>query len=160
MKRIVADWIDANDEPTIAWLAQHPVEPSRYSLSAAEAETIGVVAQRMRDFAVSEGMEDPVVEDGVCKLWADRYEPFDLAPRLDPVVGSVSGIGLALWSYMRMRSGADAIKIDVRVKRAMRASGFHVPNDDYAAHVIAKAAAAEINVSLLVLDQLLWTLDS
>jgi hypothetical protein len=52
-----------------------------------------------------------------------------------------------------MRSGGDAIKPDTRVIRAL---GFSVPKDDHAVLLIAKAAAGEIAVSRLVLDQLLW----
>jgi N-glycosylase/DNA lyase len=65
---------------------------------------------------------------------------------------------MALWSYMRMRSGANAIKIDVRVKRALRELEFPVPDDDHAALMIAKSAAQEVDLPLLVLDQLLWAM--
>jgi hypothetical protein len=40
-------------------------------------------------------------------MWAEQYEPFVHAPCLDPDVGSVSGIGMTLWSYIRVRSGAE-----------------------------------------------------
>jgi len=55
-----------------------------------------------------------------------------------------------------MRSGADAIKPDIRVIRALRSLGFSVPDGEHAVLLIAKAAAGEIAVSRLVLDQLLW----
>ena len=71
-------------------------------------------------------------------------------------MGCVKGIGIALFAYMRMRSGADAIKPDVRVRKSLRSLGFVVPGDDHAVLVLAKAAAIEIGVSRLVLDQLLW----
>lgn len=76
------------------------------------------------------------------------------------MVGCVKGIGLALFAYMRMRSGADAIKPDIRVKKALRHLGFAVPDDDHAVLILAKAAAEEIRVSRLVLDQLLWRFQS
>lgn len=132
VRKIVGDWKARNDEHTIAWLADHPVERELYGLSENEVTTIHEVANRLRSFA----------------------------PRLDPVVGSVKGIGLALFAYARMRSGADAIKPDIRVIRAMRSLGFSVPKDDHAVLLIARAAADEIGVSRLVLDQLLWCLDN
>lgn len=60
------------------------------------------------------------------------------------MVGCVKGIGLALFAFMRMRSGADVIKPDIRVKKAMVSLGFVVSNDDHALLVLAKAAAQEI----------------
>jgi hypothetical protein len=74
------------------------------------------------------------------------------------VAGSVTGIGPALFAYLRMRSGADALKPDLRVVRALRTLGFHVPVGEHAILVVARAAADETAISLLVLDQLLWWL--
>lgn len=160
VKPMVAAWLDANPEHTITALAANRLSAAQYGLSEAEVETIATVAQRFRQFAEEEGITAPADEDGLCRLWADRFGPFEHAPRLDPVVGSVKGIGLALWSYMRMRSGANALKVDVRVRRALKNLGFSVPRDsDHAVLVIAKAVAQEAGLSLLVLDQLLWNVD-
>ena len=156
---MVADWKAANTEHSIAALAGKRLDASQFGLAGQEVDTIAIAAQRFRKFAAEEGITDPDDEDRLCRLWADRYEPFEHAPKLDPVVGSVKGIGPALWSYMRMRSGADAIKIDVRVKKSLRRLGFAVPPDDHAALIIAKASARELGISLLVLDQLLWAME-
>lgn len=154
---MVAIWKAANEDHTIAALAENRLDAVRYGLSQAEVETIATVAQRFREFANAEGLTAPTGEDELCRVWAERYGPFEHAPRLDPVVGSVKGIGLALWSYMRMRSGANALKVDVRVRKALKNLGFSVPGDsDHAVLIIAKAAAEEVGLSLLVLDQLLW----
>ena len=80
-------------------------------------------------------------------------------PRLDPVAGAVPGIGPALFAYLRMRSGSDAIKPDLRVANGLRQLGFHVPSGEHAILVVARAAAAEAAIGLLILDQLLWWLD-
>lgn len=154
--QIVSDWKNANAEHTIAWLADHRLHREDYGLSESEVDTIQEVAKRLCSFAAQEGLPAPGQEDQVCRLWADRYGPFEHAPKLDPVVGSVKGIGLALFAYARMRSGSDAIKPDVRVKKGLRSLGFAVPDDDHAMLLIAKAAADEVGVSRLVLDQLLW----
>jgi len=154
---MVAAWMAANPVHTIAALAANRLDPSHYGLSEAEVETIATVAQQFRQFAEAEGLTASGDEDRLCRVWAERFGPFEHAPRLDPVVGSVKGIGLALWSYMRMRSGANTLKVDVRVRNALKNLGFSVPPDsDHAVLIIAKAAAQEVGLSLLVLDQLLW----
>ncbi len=159
VQKMVADWKAANEEHTIAALAENRLDAAQFGLAESEIETIAKVAKRFRKFAAAEGLSDPADEDRLCRQWADRFAPFEHAPELDPVVGSVKGIGPALWSYMRMRSGADAIKVDVRVKKALRRLEFAVPADDHAVLIIAKAAAEEVGVSRLVLDQLLWAME-
>ncbi len=155
---MVANWMAASPEHTITALAANRLNAKQYGLSEAEVETIATVAQRFREFAEAEGLTATADEDQLCLRWAQRYGPFEHAPRLDPVIGSVKGIGLALWSYMRMRSGANTLKVDVRVRKALMNLGFSVPRDsDHAVLVIAKAAAEEAGSPLLVLDQLLWS---
>jgi hypothetical protein len=95
-------------------------------------------------------------EEEGCYLWAKEVEGLEHAHGLDPVVGGVSGIGPALFALMRMHCGGNAIKPDLRVRRELRRLGFVVPADEHAILVIAKAAAADLGVDLLVLDQLLW----
>jgi len=87
--------------------------------------------------------------------WAQGVAGLEHAPGLDPVAGSVTGIGPALFAYLRMRSGADALKPDLRVARALCKLGFHVPGGEHAILVVAHAVADEMAISLLVLDQLL-----
>ena len=157
VKPMVANWMAASTEHTITALAANGLNAKQYGLSEAEVETIATVAHRFREFAEAEGLTAAADEDQLCLRWAERYGPFEHAPRLDPVVGSVKGIGLALWSYMRMRSGANALKVDGRVRKALTRMGFTVPSDsDRAVLIIAKGAAEEVGLSLLVLDQLLW----
>ncbi|MCV7031019.1 hypothetical protein [Mycobacterium sherrisii] len=160
VRPIVARWEAANEQHSIYWLAEHPLDATQFGLSEAEAVTILEVARNLRGYAVTEGLPGPREEDAVCSRWAQGRGQLEHAPRLDPVVGCVKGIGLALFAYMRMRSGADAIKPDIRVKKALRHLGFAVPDDDHAVLILAKAAAEEIRVSRLVLDQLLWRFQS
>jgi hypothetical protein len=54
--------------------------------------------------------------------------------------------------------GADALKPDLRVAQALRKLGFRVPAGEHATLVVAHAAADEADITLLVLDQLLWGL--
>ena len=42
-------------------------------------------------------------------------------------VGATNGIGPALFAYLRMRSGADALKPDLRVRESLNRLGFGLP---------------------------------
>ena len=79
-----------------------------------------------------------------------------LTQRLDRYVGSVSGIGVALFAYARMRSGADALKPDRRVREHLRRLGFPTPAGEGALLLVGEAAAEEVGIHRLALDQLLW----
>jgi hypothetical protein len=150
--------------PLVAQFSETPASASLEALAAdgpgkgwglrtTEPETIRLVAAGLLRFA---GDHDCDGDDVTVRLWADRTLPVVDAHDLDPYVGSVSGIGLALFAYMRMRSGGDGLKPDIRVRRGLTKAGFHVPRSDLAMLRLAEAVAAEADVPLLVLDQLLW----
>jgi hypothetical protein len=139
-------------EPTLAWLAANRPDRARLGLMAGEPETMRQVAENLVAFAGSRGLD----EDDGCYAWAEQVDGLEHAHRLDPVVGRVSGIGPALFALMRMRCGGIAIKPDVRVRTELHRLGFEVPAGEHAILVVADAAAAELGVDLLVLDQLLW----
>lgn len=149
---LVARWEADNQAHTLAWLAAHELDQKGYGLRSGESATIAALARNLVSFADGCGLD----EDEGCMRWAQTVEGLEHAPGLDPVAGSVSGIGPALFAYLRMRSGADALKPDLRVARALRKLGFHVPADEHAILVVAHAAADETATSLIVLDQLLW----
>lgn len=67
----------------------------------------------------------------------------------------MKGIGPALFAYLRMRCGADALKPDLRVHAALRGLGFEVENEVHTMLVVAHAVAVELEISRLTLDQLL-----
>jgi len=110
------------------------------------------VASGLRRYCQQHGSGE---EEGVGR-WARSAAPFEHAPKLEPYVGSVKGMGPALLAYLRMRCGADAIKPDLRVRDALNRLGFQVPNDEHSILVVAHAAADHLRVYRLVLDQLLW----
>jgi hypothetical protein len=126
----------------------------RYGLRSGESTTITVVPRNLTSFAGALGVD----EDEGCRQWAEGVGGLEHSPGLDSVVGSVPGLGLALFPYLRMWSGADALKPNLRVARALRTLGFHLPTDGHSIMIVATAAAAEVATSLLVLDQLLWWL--
>ncbi|MEI6156405.1 MAG: hypothetical protein WCP88_04300, partial [bacterium] len=78
-------------------------------------------------------------------------------PKLDPYVG-VKGIGIALYAYLRMRSGADAIKPDVWVARLLMEYGATIrdPKDALEVMQCAEQVALAAGISRLTLDQMLW----
>jgi hypothetical protein len=153
---LVNQWQEDNDEHTLHWLAAHEPIPERYGLRPGEPHTITTIARNMAAFAD----DHEVSEDQACRQWATEVACLEHAFRLDPVAGAVSGIGPALFAYLRMRSGADALKPDSRVAKGLRRLGFQVPPGEHAILVVAHAAAAEADIGLLALDQLLWRLDS
>ena len=95
-------------------------------------------------------------DDAVVTAWAMSVEPVRLTPRLDPYVGAVSGIGIALFAYLRMRSGADGLKPDVRVRKHLARLGFPSPQGEVALVLLGEAVAEEAGIRRLELDQLLW----
>jgi hypothetical protein len=124
-----------------------PVGPG---LRNGEAETMHAVASGL----VAYGDDHRIAsDDDICASWAVAAQGVEHAPALDPYVGDVKGIGPALFAYLRMRSGADAIKPDVRVRRAFRALGFSIPAGESAIILVAHAAAEGLSTSLLVLDR-------
>jgi hypothetical protein len=152
VQRIVNRWRDEAREPTLAWLAANAPDGARLGLMASEPETMRQVAGNLVAFAQSRGLDE---EEG-CYLWAEEVDGLEHAHGLDPVVGGVSGIGPALFALMRMHCGGNAIKPDLRVRRELRRLGFEVPSGEHAILVVAEAAAADLGVDVLVLDQLLW----
>ncbi|MEV6271253.1 hypothetical protein AB0L64_29100 [Kribbella sp. NPDC051936] len=145
----------AGDAPTLGSLATDGPGDG-YGLRDGEGETMRQVAAGLLRFGAERELDD---EEAI-KSWADSVAEFEHAAKLDPYVGAVKGIGLALFAYLRMRCGADAIKPDVRVRRALVRLGFRVPGDEHAVLVVCGAAAVELGVSKLVLDQLLWWSDT
>lgn len=137
--------------PTLTFLAANGPGDG-HPLRSGEAETMQAVAAGLLRFATDHGLPE---EDAV-RAWADSVHELVHAIRLDPYVGAVSGIGPALFAYLRMRCGADALKPDLRVHRALVNLGFLVPREEHALLVATEAVASELGITRLVLDQLLW----
>lgn len=145
------------ETPAAASLADlaHLGVPPGFGLMSGEADTMQAIARGLVRFCERHGHDD----EGGARSWAAWVAPFEHAPPLDPYVGSVNGIGIALMAYMRMRAGADAIKPDIRVRRSLKRLGFPVPAGEHALLLVAHAAAREVSLTRLALDQLLWFLD-
>jgi hypothetical protein len=152
----VRNMILAFRESGITTLATLAAEgPGLSGLRRGEAETMTWVAAGLLAWGAANastgGSDDLLVAD-----WATWGAAFDLAPGLDQYVGSVPGIGPALYTYLRMRAGGDGIKPDVRVRARLADLGFRVPPSSAGLLLVAWAAADNLGVSRLQLDQLLW----
>ncbi len=122
-------------------------------LTRTEPTTIRNVAAGLVRFGEENGFDD---EDACCRAWAVSVAPIEHVHGLDRYVGQVSGIGPALFAYLRMRAGADTIKPDSRVRNGLQHAGFSTPSGEAELLVFASAIARSLNVSRLLLDQLLW----
>ena len=128
---------------------------SSFHLMTGESDTMREVASGLMRFASDHGHRD---DDSAVEAWAALVRPLEVAPALDTYVGAVKGIGIALFCYLRMRAGADAIKPDTRVRASLQRLGFTLPENDAAALLVtASVLANELGINRLVLDQLLWT---
>lgn len=124
-------------------------------LSTARWTTITGIAEALRAYQAAHPLLPGANDDSVLLSWALETEPLRLAVNADPV-GQVKGFSTALFAYLRMRSGADAIKPDVRLRKKLAALGFPIPEWDNALIVYAESAASALGVPRLALDQLLW----
>lgn len=88
-------------------------------MRAGEPETMRGVAAGLVAYAEHQGLD----EDAAVRAWAQVGEAFEHAPRVDRWVGTKE-LGPALYCYLRMRGGGDAVKPDVRVRRGLRSLGF------------------------------------
>ena len=118
-----------------------------------DAEVIQRAAAGLERFRQDHGLDD----DAAVRSWAEGAAPFERHHDDEPYVGSIKGIGIATFAYLRMRCGADAIKPDVRVREALGSLLFPLGDgSDLALLCVAGAAAEELGVTRLQLDQLLW----
>lgn len=118
-----------------------------------EEQTMQEVAAALLRSGEDAGLDD---DDEICQHWA-RYSDVGMAYGLDPYLGKIRGIGLALFHYLRMRCGADTLKPDRRVGAALERFGFPVKTTSQdQIYAVGMGAAADCGISPLVLDQLLW----
>jgi len=124
-----------------------------YPFLRGDAEVIQRAAAGLERFRQDHGLDD----DAAVRSWAEGAAAFERHQDDEPYVGSIKGIGIATFAYLRMRCGADAIKPDVRVREALGSLLFPLGDgSDLALLCVAGAAAEELGVTRLQLDQLLW----
>lgn len=150
---LVAKWESFAGGKSLDVLAGRGIPTKIFGLREGEEDTIREIASNFLRYGEIKGLDD---ENQLCARWATEVEDMRFTYELDPIVGSVKGIGLALFNYMRMLSGTDAIKPDVRVKKKLNEFGFKVPKNDISVMYLCELIANDLKISLLELDQLLW----
>jgi hypothetical protein len=141
--------------PTLEALAKaDPAQLKTLGLRANEPNTMIEVAKGLIQFGSERNITG---DDAICRAWGEYAEEWRRTPKLDPYVG-VKGIGIALYAYLRMRSGADAIKPDVWIARLLQEYGATIRNPKDALEVMqcAEQVALAAKISRLTLDQMLW----
>ncbi|MGY1601646.1 hypothetical protein [Geodermatophilus sp. SYSU D00815] len=139
---------------TLRDVVASPPERSLLGMRTREPETVRALAAALLATRPPDGDED-----ASCRAWAEQAAGMEHAFRVEPHVGDVPGVGLALFCYLRMRCGADGIKPDGRVRTALSTLGLPVSRDPHVVLTVAQCAAAELGVPELELDQLLWAAD-
>ena len=151
--KIVKSWLDSVEDPSLQALVDSPLGTKAFGLRIGESESISQVAAALLSF----GQDFSVTgDDAICKAWADTVEDFRFTPKLDPYVGRVDGIGIALFAYLRKLSGADAIKPDVRVRKRLHEMGFDVPEGSEALMLLCELLAQELGIDRSRFDDYLW----
>lgn len=121
--------------------------PNWLPLREGEAETMVSLARALLDYGKTMRIKG---EDSVVYAWASDEKASEL-------ILDIKGIGPALLQYLRMRCGADSLKVDVRVMEELAILG--IPVHWFTADgllELCKEIAKEANCSMLELDQVLW----
>lgn len=150
VQSLIREFTTTDSSQSLLALAEKP--PVVAGLQRDEPATMSTVAAGLIRYSEVHNLG---IEDGVL-AWARAAEPFRHASKLEPYVGATHGMGTALFAYLRMRCGADALKPDLRVRGALVDLGLHVPSDPHAILMLAEAAADHAQVPRLVLDQAFW----
>jgi hypothetical protein len=114
------------------------------------------VAQVLLDYGHGIGITD---EEDICLSWAALPSIHDTNGPHDAVkaVLDVKGIGPALLEYLRMLSGANTIKVDVRVIKSLAEAGVPVELfKDAGIYEVCRQVALSLGLTLVELDSLLW----
>lgn len=121
--------------------------PRWLPLRDGEADTMKLLAKTLLSYGKSLGFMD---DETIVRRWAGDEVAFQ-------EVLAIKGIGPALLQYLRMRSGADSLKVDVRVVEELKKLGLPVHwFTPEGLLELCKEIAAEANCTLLELDQVLW----
>ena len=155
-KQIVPAFEKSVRTPSLKALAQ--TTPNIPGLRNGEAAAMQAAAAGLLRFAAEKRSGAVGDDEKIVKAWAKYAEPFRFETKIEPYVGSVKRVGPALFAYLRMRAGADAIKADVWVARVLQQHGakFKKVTDVIEVTRVAEAVAAAAGLSRLTLDQMLW----
>ena len=143
--KLLPKYKDKAKDLSLSALATKP--PNWLPLRDGEAETMVSIARALLDYGESKRIKD---EDSIVYSWANDENAMQ-------IILDIKGIGPALLQYLRMRCGADSLKVDVRVMEELATLG--IPVRWFTADGIlelCKEIAKEANCTMLELDQVLW----
>lgn len=150
---MVDKWESASRDGSLESLIIGVIDDRQLGLMAGEAETLRQVARGLRLFGE---MNNSDSDDSACLGWANAVEDVRYVPGVDPFVGSVKGIGPALFAYLRILCGVDAIKPDVRVRHKLESFGFDLPKSDIELMHICELFADDLGIHRRIFDMMLW----
>jgi hypothetical protein len=150
---MVAKWESANLDGSLLALASGTIDERQLGLMKGEADTLRQVADGLLLFGQLRGISN---EDKMVAAWASDVESIRYVHEIDPFVGCVKGVGPALFAYLRILSGADAIKPDVRVREKLNKFGFDLPKSDVALMHLCELFADDLKIPRRDFDMLLW----
>lgn len=154
--RIIPEYKKSTDDLSLVFLQNN--EPRIRGLRKGEAATMSSLANLIMTFSIKALSHGALNEDeeATIKRFAGASSNSNVRSR----ALQIKGVGAVLYEYLRLLCGADTIKIDSRVRSALRALGFpqHLFSDAGLLEICC-SLAKEINCSLVELDQALWLAD-
>jgi hypothetical protein len=151
--KIVNSWSSTVQEGSLTELIANPMNQKIFGLRDGESQSVTAVANGLLKFGEDFQIQG---DDLICSSWANAVEDFRFAPKLDPYVGKVDGIGIALFAYLRKMCGVDAIKPDLRVRHRLQSMGFEVPEGSQALMMLCEILADELSIPKSTFDDFLW----
>lgn len=121
--------------------------PNWLPLREGEAKTMVQVAQALIKYGKHNSIED---ENQICLQWANDGDEY-------VKLLEIKGIGPALLQYLRMLSGANTLKVDVRIIEELEK--LNLPVSWFTTDgllELCSALAKDSSCSLVELDQVLW----
>lgn len=143
--KLLPIYVDKAEDLSLNALARKA--PKWMPLKNGEAETMQLVAKLLIAYGKKYGISD---ENKICKEWADDISAHEK-------MLEIKGIGPALLQYLRMLSGANSLKVDVRVIEELEKLGLPIQwfSPDGILE-ICENLAQDAGCSLIELDQILW----
>lgn len=144
---LLAEYQKQAQDLSLKTLVSNP--PTFLKLRDGEAQTIKEVAELILGLLPDGEKDEELAIKRLLELgFDDAWTEYPLA---------INGIGPALFNYLLILSGADTVKVDVRVRRALDLLGIDAEIfTDTGLLMVCRILANDVGCSLAVLDQVLW----
>ena len=145
LTKLLPLYVDQAADLSISTLAKKA--PSWMPLRDGEAKTMKEAAQVLMKYGENNSVND---ENQLCLQWALDFSAHD-------EILDIKGIGPALLQYLRMLSGANTLKVDVRIIQELKK--LSLPVEWFTVdglHKLCSDLATEAHCTMVELDQVLW----